>query len=447
VAYLALAVTPFPGLRQMAVFATTGLAAAWLTVVLWYPRLSRPAAVDPRAARWFRDTRVLLAPSLSLRARVVIGLVGAAVIAGGLVRVTGSDDIRELQNAPEALLAEQREVSRILDAASPAQFFLVAGASEDEVLGRQEELRGALDSLVAAGTISGYEAVSEWVPSHDRQTSDARLVAATLYRRGGALDALAVAIHANADFARRVRTEMAASAEPLGVTEWLATPAAAPFRRLWIADAHGRVASVVALKGVGRRAIPALRAIHAEGVTWVDATGAATGVFTRYRRVMGEIVILGYALVLVAVLARYGRRGWRVIAPSIVASLLALAVFGYIGQPLGLFHVLGLLMVFGSGVDYGIFLAERPAPTDGDAWLTVGIAAASTLLSFGLLTLSTTPALHTFGETMLIGVASSALLAPYFCTRHSVQAPSRYEISRRHSGERVDGPPDRFSKQ
>ncbi|WP_289302732.1 MMPL family transporter, partial [Methylophaga sp. UBA3996] len=40
-AYAAQAITPFPGLRQMALFSIVGLVSAWLTVVLWLPLLTK----------------------------------------------------------------------------------------------------------------------------------------------------------------------------------------------------------------------------------------------------------------------------------------------------------------------------------------------------------------------------------------------------------------------
>ncbi|MDX2507640.1 MAG: MMPL family transporter, partial [Gammaproteobacteria bacterium] len=40
-AYSAQALTPFPGLQQMAIFSVVGLTASWLTVVLWFPLLTR----------------------------------------------------------------------------------------------------------------------------------------------------------------------------------------------------------------------------------------------------------------------------------------------------------------------------------------------------------------------------------------------------------------------
>lgn len=61
--------------------------------------------------------------------------------------------------------------------------------------------------------------------------------------------------------------------------------------------------------------------------------------------------------------------------------------------------------ILGMGVDYGIFLQEHPSRQDKSSWLAVGLSALSTLLSFGLLGLSQTPALQAFGMTMLFGVA------------------------------------------
>ena len=67
-------------------------------------------------------------------------------------------------------------------------------------------------------------------------------------------------------------------------------------------------------------------------------------------------------------------------------------VEGWLGESLQLFNVLALILLLGIGVDYGIFLLEHDG--DGSAWLAVVLGAASTLLSFGLLGLSGTPALR-----------------------------------------------------
>ena len=70
--------------------------------------------------------------------------------------------------------------------------------------------------------------------------------------------------------------------------------------------------------------------------------------------------------------------------------------------------------MLGIGVDYGIFMQEHPSRFDSTPWLTVGLSAVSTILSFGLLGLSKTPALQAFGLTMLIGVALVWIIVPCF---------------------------------
>ena len=82
------------------------------------------------------------------------------------------------------------------------------------------------------------------------------------------------------------------------------------------------------------------------------------------------------------------------------------------GEPLQLFNVLALILLLGMGIDYGIFLMEHRG--DDSAWLAVCVGAASTWLSFGLLSLSATPALHAFGLTLLFGIGLVWLLSPLF---------------------------------
>ena len=55
------------------------------------------------------------------------------------------------------------------------------------------------------------------------------------------------------------------------------------------------------------------------------------------------------------------------------------------------------------------FSSERAKPTQLATWLT--------LLPFGLLALSSTPALQALGLTATLGVTLSWLLTPVFCQR------------------------------
>jgi predicted exporter len=126
------------------------------------------------------------------------------------------------------------------------------------------------------------------------------------------------------------------------------------------------------------------------------------------------VVVISYFAVYGLLYPRYRGATWRVLAPTVLASIATLAVLGFAGQSLQLFHVLALMLILGVGVDYGIFLQEHGVRRDPTAWLAVVLSALSTLLSFGLLSLSQTPALRAFGLTMLIGTTVVWLIVPCF---------------------------------
>lgn len=51
---------------------------------------------------------------------------------------------------------------------------------------------------------------------------------------------------------------------------------------------------------------------------------------------------IGHALVFLALFARFGKKAWRALAPTVLGSLLVVAAVGLMGEKLELFHVLAL---------------------------------------------------------------------------------------------------------
>jgi predicted exporter len=414
--YLGLALTPFPGLRQMAVFSIAGLLFAWVTVVLWFPRVDRRPPRETAVAEWLGHSIERWPAVTRTGSGTAIAVIGIIVIAIGLSRVRFDDDIRLLVNAPATLVDEQREVGRIMRVAAPAQFLLMHAPDADALLGREEAVRVPLDSLVATGALAGYSAVSMWVPSHALQAADRARADARLYHVGGALDGLSSRLGERRSWADSVRREVAATSGDLTIDAWLASPISEAGRHRWLGRIGDDWVSVVDLQGVNAANVARLRAIAATvpGARWVDNVAAQSALLGRYRRQMLGVVIVSFVLLWGVLLPRYGRRAWRALAPTGTGILFTVAVLGAIGQPVQLMHVLALLLLLGMGVDYGIFLEEAHGVRRARGWLAVVLASTSALLSFGLLGLSATPALHFFGVTMLIGITSIALITPLF---------------------------------
>lgn len=405
-AYLALGLAPFPGLRQMALFSVVGLAGAFLTVIAWFPLLDKGRVRETRFAHWLGGTLDRWPRLGQGRGKVaaVLGFVALVLIVGGLLRLQPNDDLRSLQSSPPALMAQQIEVGRLLGMPSPAQFFLVQGADAEQVLQREQALVGKLDALEAQGRIGGHQAISDWWPAQSRQQADAALTA----RVEGSV--LAQVGQATGETLARP-----GYAAPAGIETFLRDPVSLPFRHLWLGKLGNGQASVVMVDDLSRAdALATLRAQAdgLDGVRWVDRTADFSQLLGHYRRMMGALLLAGVVLVFGVLAWRYRSQSWRVITPTLLAGLLTVALLGWFGQPLLLFNVLALLLLLGMGIDYGIFLLEHRG--DRSAWLSVCVGAASTWLSFGLLALSSTPALRAFGLTLLFGIGLVWLITPLF---------------------------------
>lgn len=404
-AYLALGLAPFPGLRQMALFSVVGLTAAFLTVIFWFPWLDGGDIRQTRFSAWLGRSLERW-PRLHGRRQVGV-FVGVALLlsAIGITRLHGDDDLRSLQSSPPALMAEQVRLSRLLGLPSPAQFYLVQGEDAAQLLQHEEALTARLRALADDERIGGYRALSDWLPSPARQQADAGLTAR--------VEPQVLAAVSDVVGEPLPRTPFAEG--PLTAQAFLASPASQPFRHQWLGEVGGKATSVVMVDDLSRPdAIGALRAAGEglPGVRWVDRTADFSQLLGHYRKLMSGLLLVGVALVFAVLWLRYRRQAWRVLAPTLLAAALTLGLLGLFGQPLQLFNVLALMLLLGMGIDYGIFLIEHRG--DASAWLAVCVGAASTWLSFGLLGLSATPALRAFGLTLLFGIGLVWLISPLF---------------------------------
>jgi predicted exporter len=417
IGYMGLALTPFPGLRQMAVFSALGLIFAWLTVVCWFPALVGSGTLKSGALVRVYGAALRRWPLLRFnRATLVAAMVSLLAAGYGISRLGANDDIRLLQNPPKHLIADQIKLSKLLDAPTPVQYFLVRGDSAETVLQREEALKARLDTLVAAQRISGYQAMSNWVPSMHTQAARRALIETRVLADDGPLKGIAEQAGEDGQWVAATRESLLKAAAPLSLDAFLQSPASEPWRHLWLGETNGVYASIVALRGLNSAVAPQvlLAAEGLDGVQWVDKVAEISSVLGRYRIYMSWVVAAAYAVVFALLFRRYRRRTWRVIAPTALASVVTLALLGYGAQHLQLFHVLALMLLLGVGVDYGIFMQEHPDRRDHTPWLAVGMSAANTILSFGLLGLSSTPALQAFGLTMLMGTALVWLIVPCF---------------------------------
>lgn len=430
IGYLGLGLTPFPGLRHMAAFSVLGLFFAWCTVICWFPQLISACSLRSGRLVSAYGSVLLHWPRLHLNRQGLLTILVFTILVGaGVSRLGVNDDIRLLQTPPKQLVSDQVKLGKLLDAPTPVQYFLVRGSSAEMVLQREEALKHKLDSFIADHTISGYQALSNWIPSAQTLAERRKLIDEKLLSEGAALSLLAGKLDEDAAWAAKIRQHLLGLDSRMTVNAFLQTSAGDPWRHLWLGQIGTEHASIVALRGLNYANNGLQRLAQAseglQGVQWVDKVSEISSVLGRYRAYMGWVLGAAYLLVFALLLPRYRRHAWRVLLPTLTASMATLGLLGLAGQSLQLFHVLALMLLLGVGVDYGIFMQEHPDRRNATPWLAVGLSAANTILSFGLLGLSNTPALRAFGLTMLIGIALVWLIVPCF-TSSEVDSQTDY---------------------
>lgn len=418
-AYGVLIATPLPGLRQMGLLAAGGLLTTLAVVLFWLPYADRWAPRrDTRLVR-FLETRLPRLPrwdELPRLGQAALALGAVAFLTVGAARIEWASGIRDLQFVPAGLAEAQTRLSTALRLPSPAQVFVVSGATEDAVLAAEERL---LTALRADPTLDIQPlAMADYVPSAARQAEDARLVREALRRITPRMtDVLG---------AGPQLPDPSPEAPRVTADAVLATPFGAALGHLRLtseadvaAGVEKTVAHLVMLSGVRAEHLEKLRALEsvarADGpdasatsdiatrVRFVNLTGDMETILTRYRNRVLESALAGFGLLALVALRIFGlHNAWRALLPALFGMLGALAAFGWAGIPVTLFTTLAIVLVLGLGVDYGIFLTR--SPTDGRTAAAVLFSGVTTLLSFGLLAASETPALAAFGWTVVYGL-------------------------------------------
>lgn len=420
IGYLALAFTPFPALTQVAIFSAAGLLGAYLCSVCLLPSLLGRAPIVP----WPGPHRVaqrLLAWREALLRRVPtpwLLLLFLLFCAGGAAQLSLKDDLRQWASTPPELLEQSLAVSRIVGVQPTSQFFLVRAADEEQLLQRQQQLSERLDKLVADGKLKSYLSLSQIIAPPSAQ----RAMQAALPRLVEASQPL-LALGVSRD---TVQQEVAAlqAAPILGIDQVLQGPLSEAWRPLWLGNTQGETTGLISLQGLSDTSLLAAQADGLPGVKLIDRLGELNRLFAATQVSAAELKLLSCLLIFVVLCVPFGPRGAaRILAVSLLAALASLACLGWLGQPLTLFSLFGLLLVTAIGVDYAILMRER---VGGAATSLLGtlLAALTTWLSFGVLALSSTPAVSNFGLTISIGLTFSFLLSPWAGAQHKEPEPS-----------------------
>ena len=411
--YAAMTLVPLPSIQQIAVFALTGLATAFVTVVLLGPtatsvlRGGKVSAVFGNLAEMVRALGRRLGLK-SVAAGVLAVVVGLCL--GSTIRT--DDDVRSLINRPPELLRQEAVVTQTLGAGMSPQFILLhpAAGTDEACLQKAEALHARLVRCREAGQLGGWTSLADLTPSQHRQATAHATYRAELTRQRAQLESAfrEVGFTPQPGF-------WTADDRTLLLNDFLQLPEATPFRHQRFEHA-GHISHLVTLRDV--TAPDQIRAalIDDADITFVDKASSISRLLAEVRRPGPLWIALAFLLALSVLATRYGvRRGALLLLPTAIGVAWAPVLAAWVGVPASVFGLMSLLLVLGVGVTYSIFLWEGGARSRS-ALAGVIASCLTTLLSFGLLAFCSMPALSWLGTTLSFGILVSFLLTPLALT-------------------------------
>ena len=381
-----------PFIRQLGVFVGGGLVSALAAAVLYFAMLRTPflesrtflggQALAPSTRRWLRR-----------------GMVAVWVVAlPGLAFLTWRDDIRDLDIPSEELKREDARLRALFgDQEDQRTVYLTYGSTLSAARDSVEKLDAWLASAsegqartVSLGAVVPTDAAYRRAQDFLREAKDfSALLKAALakegfeetgfetffadlerYRQSPAEDSFAPALE-------RLRKKLVG---PLGLL-LNTTPTASWFVTL-ASDA------------------PATPPPPEISTLSTGQLQSLNRVFAQYRESALKLSLIGLGIVGLGVFLTYGLRdGLRIFAIPCGACLGLFGVFGWLGQPLNLFHLLGAFLGVCLTHNYSIFSATS-AYEHQTIPVSVRVSALTAAASFGVLAISSIPVVRALGLTV-----------------------------------------------
>jgi predicted exporter len=420
VGYSAMTTTNFSGLAQLGWFAIIGLLTAAL-VTRWvipsllpqcYSPIQQPTIPKPFSA--------LLHPG---RSAIVVSLligVSAAVVVVLKSSTLWENDLSALSPIPEQQLRLDRRLRDDMGAPDASHLILLSAPNAEAALRQSESLLPWLNDLIQQDAISGFDAASRYLPSQRRQLERQALLPKKTQLEHALDQALQDLPFKQAKFYPFVQAvAQAKTMPPVTLAHLQGSALGIKVGSLLFAREAGWTALIL-LYGVNNSELITASMPQQSNIVYLNFKQATTQLIQGFRS-EALLRMQWAALFIFLVLAigiRTPLRLGAALLPVVLAITATVAILLAMDQSLSLFNLVALLLVFGIGIDYGLFFSglfnsrqESDVRMRQRTFHALSVCALSTVSVFGILSLSAVPVLQDIGITVWIGVLLSFIFA------------------------------------
>lgn len=394
--YVLLAFTVLPILTQTAVFSIAALIYALLTTMLVLPPLF-PIKNSPPRERLQKIRHILYQISYcSIPKPLWILLI--ALWFGGIWQSQWQDDIRQWVSLPPKMVAEAQKIAELSGINLSSQYFLVTASNEPALLSKLSSLETALQQQGVE-----FQSLGQWfIPKEQQQLLQQQLKRLTpqdyvpLIALGIPLETLETAA-----------TEL--QQQPLvDLSQALQTELGQSKQQLYLGRLDEQ--TIAAIIPINNTSANLQQLANGQDIFWQNRRNLLNQAFTHTRVQAAWLKAFSFLLAGALLWHFFGiRKSLQILTPPLLAITITLSFLGWLNIPIGLFSLFGLLLVSAIGIDYSAYMQSAQEPLSYKR-IAILLAATTTIISFVLLGISSTPAVAAFGLSVSIGVAFSVFL-------------------------------------
>ncbi|CAM3819670.1 MMPL family transporter [Avibacterium endocarditidis] len=402
--YGLLGFTTLPVLQQTALFSAAALLAAVLCTQLLLPYFFRHYQTKrPTNLLYaFYKVRCFLQKFFVYRKALIAMLI--LFVAGGITQSKWQDDIRQWVALSPNLVSQAQRIGELTGMQLSGQYFLVLAENDEKLLEKLTALDIRLKQAKQQQQLDSYQSLSQWLMSEKQQHNFAQQLQNLSEQDFAPLTAMGITSEIVQQQLNALITQPAVSLQAA-----LKNPLGQGWQSLYLGQINGQRTAIVPVNGGVHQALSQLA--NDQDIFWQDKRSHLNESFQQTRNQAAWLKLLSFALAGLLLWRYFGAKtSGKMLFVPVCAVLATLGIFGWLGLPISLFAIFGMLLVSAIAVDYVAYLQAVSALT-AHKQFAILLAASTTLISFGLLTLSSTPAVALFGLSVSIGVICAVGIA------------------------------------
>ncbi len=423
---------PFTILKQMSLFCLAGLVSSFLTTIAIYPYIKLPEKRgNIRFTKHFSGIVSKVEQKWAGRAVIIVLFVFSILsilICHKNVKI--KNNLLTLYDMKGRLLQDEIIASQVIQY-TPGGWYIVSGETEDEALKNEEKLRAEFEKMTE-GKI-GYISTSSFIPSKEIQKKSREAYKKLMESTPEQLQALGFDDVENFDALMKLINDYEitknnfVSFENGNVPDFIESAISSA----WLGKVDGKYFTVLLPTRVTDYTNYRSLAENNDNVYFISKSQDISKDLDSLTSMILKFFVVAYVLMFIMLKFFYSwKQAFKIISVPLLIILVVVAVFALCKINMEFFSVTGLILVFGLGLDYIIYMMENEKKEKGnqssvqsqsleqktlEPFATM-VSFVTTIISFGALALSSFKPVHLIGLSIFIGLAT-AYVSSFFYGR------------------------------